>query len=59
MLGLNVTLADLEATALKSVVDLLVVTVVAVAAGVCLAGLEAAVTGRGLACGVLKLRVFV
>lgn len=56
MLGLNVTLAAREATALKSVVDL-VERVVVVSAGVFLAGLEAVVTGRELACGSLKLRL--
>ncbi len=59
MLGLNVTLADLEATALKSVFDLLVARGVVVTAGVCLAWLEAVVTGRELVCGLLKLRLFV
>lgn len=51
------TLADLEATALKSVVDILVETSVVVTAGVCLAGLEAVVTGGELVCGILKLRL--
>lgn len=55
MLGLNATSADLEATALKSVIDLLVERVVVVTAGVFLAGLEAVVTGRELVCGTLKL----
>lgn len=44
MLGLNVTLADLEATALKSVDDLCVLV-------------TAGVTGRELVCGLLELRL--
>ena len=54
MLGLNATLADLETTALKSVVDLFVV----IAAGVCLAWLAAAAaeTGRELIRGILEPR---
>lgn len=53
MLGLNATLADLVATALKSVVDLFVV----ITAGVCLAWLTAAAeTGRELIRGILELR---
>lgn len=53
-MGLNVTLADLEATALKSVVDLLVATGVVVTAW-----LETVVTGREVVCGLLKLRLLV
>lgn len=56
MLGLNVALADLDATALKSVVDLLVPTFVVGTTRACLAWLEAVVTGRELVCGELKLK---
>lgn len=55
MLGLNVALADLDATALKSV-DLLVATFAVGTARVCLAWCKAVVNGRELVCGKLKLR---
>lgn len=54
-LGLKLTLADLDATASKSVTVRLEVADLVVTAGVCSAGLEAE---RGWVCGKLKARFF-
>lgn len=59
VLGLNDKLADLEATALKSVVDLLVATGFVITTGVCLAWLEAVVIERWLVGGILTPRLCV
>lgn len=59
MLGLKVALTDLDATASKSVGDLLGATGLVVTTGVCGAWLIAVVTVRELICTLLKLKLSV
>jgi len=56
--GLNTALADLEATALKSVPDLLKLADLVVTTGTSSAGLKSVTTGREGVCGKLQVRFF-